>query len=423
MNASEATVLSADREAFAPGLFVIWQAASSHRQRILDDLAKRFVVVGRYDIEWSASRVMKNFERFYSDIDVRGVYHVFNKGAGPFTLVIVRDRLPRVEVRDTARGPRRVNAHFLDAKLRYRRWTSGLEVHCSETPQEANRDVMMLLGADMRTCQAIVTSPEATRRQLVCRDVSGTDGWESAAELFATLNECCNYVVLLEHGRSRDELFAGNARPLQIMTDDFPAMHRILNAQPAIQAAPQGGEFSIRVGGERQRIAIRFPGDNFIDPAWADAVLSRRVFDRSGYFRLTASDYFETLGYHVLAHWPVLPAARDEWQAAAKRLDRRDWHAGVLENPVEASAWLDQLLARHGYEYCQPKDGRLICRRPLDSRPLPPRTAGLRADLRRAAGHLLVGWWNLRDRLLLRLPWLRQLKRGLGGNWQRATAR
>ena len=103
-----------------PGLFVLWDAVRSHESEILADLERRFGVVSVTEVEWTPGRVERNYERFYSDLDVRGVYHVLNKGAGPLLAVVLWDPDPIVEVRGTSRGPRDVTAHFLNARLRYR---------------------------------------------------------------------------------------------------------------------------------------------------------------------------------------------------------------------------------------------------------------------------------------------------------------
>ena len=98
-----------------PGLFVLWEKSRRVEDRILEDLEQRFELLHAYEVRWTPARVPANFQRFYSDLDVRGVDHVLNKGAGPFLAVTLVDHEPAVEPRMTARGRRLVNARFLEA--------------------------------------------------------------------------------------------------------------------------------------------------------------------------------------------------------------------------------------------------------------------------------------------------------------------
>ena len=128
------------------GLFVLWpNSRSTAEQRILDDLRERFALRRVFEVHWTPHRVRANYERFYSDLEVRGVYHLLNKGTGPFLAAVIEDRSPVLEPRMTSRGRRTVNARFVDAKSRYRDWLGGLGVHCGETCWETQRDLTMLL--------------------------------------------------------------------------------------------------------------------------------------------------------------------------------------------------------------------------------------------------------------------------------------
>ena len=159
------------------GVFVIWDGARVADDAILADLARRFWLRAVYEVHWTPELVQRNYERFYSDLDVRGVYHLLNKGTGPFLAAVLVDRSPSLEPRMTSRGRRTVNARFVDAKLQYREWLGGLGVHCGETAWETRRDLTMLLGPQVRDQLLGDAVAWDGRVEAMHRDLSGADGW------------------------------------------------------------------------------------------------------------------------------------------------------------------------------------------------------------------------------------------------------
>ena len=55
------------------GLFVIWETARQFQDQILDNLSARFRVTKVTEIQWTPMMVWANFQRFNSDIGVRGI--------------------------------------------------------------------------------------------------------------------------------------------------------------------------------------------------------------------------------------------------------------------------------------------------------------------------------------------------------------
>ena len=378
-----------------PGLFVLWDAVRHRESEILADLVRCFSVVSVTELEWTPGRVERNYERFYSDLDVMGVYHVLNKGAGPLLAVVLWDPDPHVDVRVTSRGPREVNANFLDAKLRYREWCGGLGVHCGETPRETRRDLAMLLGEP----HSIATSPGATwdgRITRIARDVTGADGWGSELDMYRTLNATIDYVVLPRlHSAGAEG--SDVAHGLQLLCEDYHSLHTILGARARFRLpADFGGGFTVRVGGRPLGLGIRFVGDRFIDPSWARECLRSRVLGESGIYELNPCN------------------------AAAFRLYRSLIHRRALDDDaVDADgSELDRFLSDHGYTIVEPLDPLV----PFAGRSRSRRAAvfGRAGDggLRRRAvalRHHIAGrgrgtYLRVHDRLIRRHPSIRRLK-------------
>jgi SAM-dependent methyltransferase len=401
-------------------LFVIWGNGRHAADRILADLQDRFTLLKLYEVSWSSGRVMENYRRFYSDLPVRGVYHSHAKGRAPFLAAVVLDRSPHVMERMTSRGPRTLNARFLDAKLEYRRWAGELTIHSTETPFETERDLTMLFGVDPGRMERLVgggetSGPGAVER--VHRDLTGSAGWASEAELFAVLNRAVDYVVTGAPG------LPGGAEVLRsphvnLLTNDYLTLHAALNARPRLPW-PDGGPFRVRIGGEWVEVRIRFVGDGFYPPGWAQHLLESGRQRAEGARRLSARDDFEALAYDLVVHrrrvdpterrrltdlaarlridgWPVDPIAPRESIAPLLRRWMRQHHAAPVR-PLDPLVDFDPGMA--------PAPGKGLGKGGEDVR---RRTSGWEYR----AGHALRGWVGAaRDQILYRMPAIRRIRR------------
>lgn len=398
---------------------MLWDAVRSHESEILADLERRFVVVSVTEVEWTPGRVERNYERFYSDLDVRGVYHVLNKGAGPLLAVVLWDPDPIVEVRVTSRGPRDVNANFLDAKLRYREWCGGLGVHCGETPHETRRDLAMVLGEP----DLIKASPPPTwdgRIERIARDVTGSGGWKSELDMYRTLNATIDYVVLPRLPSAGTSGGSDAAHGVQLLCDDYHSLHTILGARSDFcLPADFGGGFTVRVGGRPLCLGVRFVGDRFIDPSWASECLRSRVLGETGMFELDPRNATAVELYRSLIHRRPVSGRDAQLVSAAAEVVDPSCSRDLDGDPVDLGrSVLDRFLSDHGYAIVEPLD-------PLV--PFVDTSRGRRAaafgpahgSLGRlvvAARHHIAGrgrmtYVRVHDRLIRRHPSIRRLKR------------
>ena len=397
------------------GLFVLWDAVRDQESNILADLERQFRVVSVTEIVWTPREVERNYERFYSDLDVRGVYHVLNKGAGPLLAVVLWDQDPVVEVRVTSRGPREVNANFLDAKVRYREWCGGLGVHCGETSRETRRDVAMLLGEP----DVIAASPLATwdgRIGRIVRDVTGSAGWKSELDMYRTLNATIDYVVL---PRLHSVGGSNVAQGVQLLCDDYHSLHTILGARSAFcLPAAVGGRFTVRVGGRRSCLGIRYVGDCFIDPSWASECLRSRVLGETGIFELDPRNAGAVELYRGLIHRRRVSSRDAQLVSAAARIVDPSCPRDLDDDGVELGrSVLDRFLSDHGYAIVEPLDPLV----PFVDTSRDRGAAALGRTHRRprrlmlAARHHLAGrgrmtYLRVHDRLIRRHPSIRRLK-------------
>jgi hypothetical protein len=394
-------------------LFIIWSTGRHVQRRIILDLERRFQVLRLQEIAWTPDDVMQNFRRFYADLPIRGVYHALSKGRGPFLAAVVLDPHPSATERETSRGRRVVNAHFLDAKLEYRRWGGELAVHCTETPFETRRDLTMLWGVDAHIPQRSVDESRPVRIERVDRDLVGARGWASEAEMFEVLNRAVTYVVT---GAPGERLQDGVLRSphVNLLTDDYLTLHAVLNARPRL-ARPNGGPFRVHIAGQWVDVRLRFVGDRFYDPAWAEHLLASRKMDGAGRYRPPDRDDFEALVYDLYSHRRTRSASDlERLSALASQMGVSDWPSDPSAPSSLVRLWLDRRLNERRYAWGAPLDVSV----PYDaSLTVSPGTAtesrggSLARRLswwRQRVTHGVKGfYWLARDQVLISAPWLR----------------
>ncbi len=406
------------------GLFVIWPIGRSCSGPILDDLAHRFEILDLIEVTWSDHLVRRNYERFYSDLDVAGVYHELNKGRGPFLAVAVRDENPAVETRPTSRGMRPVSANFVDAKNRYRDTLGNMSVHCGENEWESTRDLAVLLGLTPTQLAAAQPIDGLAPTRSIHRDPTGSDGWSSLTEMLTFLAPIVPYVAI-----GGPDPADG---PIQLMTSELHTLHTIIDGRPVDgHPRPVGGRFLVTIAGGAVPLDIRPVTSGFVDERWARAVLGDRRPDEDGIHRappehdlairaylavtrrrrLTAAD-LRTV--QTLSQAPAVPGSGAPAVTALVDTDHRETGLGQVPDPEldrrAAADIVTRFLDRHDYRFVQPLDPTIVVHRADDTAAVAA-VRQLRARLAtvwiRARGHGLALYLRARTWAMVRLPGLR----------------
>lgn len=389
------------------GLFVIWPIGRSNAGPIVDDLAHRFEVLDLIEVTWSDPLVRRNYQRFYSDLDVAGVYHELNKGRGPFLVVIVRDESPVVEARQTTRGVRPVSANFVDAKNRYRDELGNMGVHCGENEWESTRDLAVLLGLPPSNLSAAEPMDRLESVRSIHRDPTGTDGWSSVTEMLTFLNPIVPYVAI--GGPDPTD------GPIQLMTSEPHTLHTIIDGRPVDgHPRPVGGRFLVTIAGRSVPLDIRPVTSGFIDEGWARAVLDDRRPDEDGILRAPPEDDLAIRAYLAVTRRRRLSAADLRTVRTLVNTDRRETGPDLgLDPELDRRAATDivsRYLDRHGYRFVQPLDPTIIVHR-LDETAAVAAGRHLRVGLAtvwiRARGHGMALYLRARTWVMVRFPDLR----------------
>jgi hypothetical protein len=341
------------------GVFVVWPSDPRERKRILAEARSLFEIRHVYAIHWSPDRVAENRARFFREGPGPEHGRDAPTNPGPLLVLTVIGDAARAQTRTTPRGDLRVNQGFLEATQRLRALTApGTRVHGSLSAADAARDLMLLVGCAPETHLAGHPGPWDGRVEEIARDLTGARGWRSPAELLATLNHTVRYIVIRNFENLPHGLHIGSHEDVDLLTDDYPELVRVMNARPHVRCIPRwGGPHWVHIGGADMWFDLRFVGDHYFDSGWAHAILDRRVAHPSGFYAPCAEDYFESLAYHAVVHKREFSADyRERLAAMARTLGRTGWEAPALEDPTRVKALLDAILARRGAAYRRPRD-------------------------------------------------------------------
>jgi hypothetical protein len=343
------------------GLFLVWSNAHGEDDRVLDRAQTLFEVRGVHAIHWTPQLFEQNAVRFCRGRLDPPLLKLFEERADgdPLYLISAVDGAPRYEPKTVSNGAAPVNARFVEVRRELRAWTgSDSRVHAAVSAAEVGRDLMLLLGTDPATYLRENASRWNGRITEIHRDLTGARGWDTPAELFHALNQAVRYVVMRNFEGLPGSLHVGSHEDVDILTDDYDEMIAVMNARPNVRCIPRwGGPYWVKISGQDMWFDVRFVGDHYYDPAWAGAILDRRVWNDGGFYSPCAEDYFESLAYHAVVHKPSLSADyRERLATMASALGRAGWEPAALEDPARVKALLDAILQQRGSRYRRPRD-------------------------------------------------------------------
>jgi hypothetical protein len=321
----------------ALGLLVVWAGDQAGRERAVRHARTLFELRRLHAVRWTPALAAENCAR----LNRPELRSPSSAGTPAPLLVLTVDATPS----------------FADASRQFRAGIgTAASVHAS-SGTAATRDLMLLLGVDPPTHLAGHEAWDG-RIEEVSRDLAGARGWTSARELFHVLNHTVRYLVLRNFEEMPESLHVDAHADVDVLTDDYPELARVLNARRHVRCIPRwGGPHWVRIAGTEVWFDLRFVGDGYYDPTWARALLDRRVRHANGFFTPSDEDYFESLAYHAVVHKRMFaPDYGQRLAAMARAAGRPEADAAALHDPARVKTEVDAILARRGYRYCRPRD-------------------------------------------------------------------
>lgn len=340
--------------------FAIWKEANPYISEIRAYLSTRFEILLETKIIWSEAYFKQNAARLY-EVPIFGtlekeaipVDHTTKIGATAFTIIVVKDHIPRYQYHPSVSGSiQRCNSAVVEAKETFRSWVAKkskfkYSVHATTTFEEFCFQVPLLLGVE--NFRKLITGKKVEIPSLQ-KDLEGAGGWETANEMFEVLNCTTTYVLL----RNFEML------PVLHSVIDFDFLtynyQRLASAMGLQQKSTKPFKGMVTVEKGSIPVDIRFVGDNYYCGAWAATILRNRTL-ASGIFIPATDDYFFSLFYHVAVQKPTIELPyKIKLNALAKNLSL-DWFSEeILLDEQKVGALLNGYMGVRGYFYERPID-------------------------------------------------------------------
>jgi len=331
-------------------VFIVWSKGLDQRQKILEDIAKRFEILQCIDTSWSKENFSENLSRFYGENLPKNSSKEKHCGTDTFLCVLVRDNDPKYELRETSKGIKPVNINMFDAKQLYRDWTGGgHKIHGSDNIVEAKSNMYLLYGFRYET---ILNSEENDVSKAHKADLIGANGWQSLDEVFEAFNELSNYVVLRNYMNIEEEL--KNLHPdIDILTDNKRLISDIANGKPTYKDKRRV-QHLVNINGQKVFFDFRFIGDGYYDYKWQQQILSTREFYKNMYVP-NRENHFFSLMYHAFLHKEKLISDYvvkliDYSEVVGLAYNNKSFlDFGVLRD-------LNSFMMKNNYDYTEPRD-------------------------------------------------------------------
>ena len=281
-------------------LFIIWENALYKKEEIIKDIRENFEILSTYQIEWSLDNFSENLSRFYGTNLPAGCGKEKHCGNGPFLLIIVKDKNPKYEKRQTSRGEEIVNAKMFDKKTYYREITGGgHKIHATNSVEETNHDITLLLGKNIEDFLKENTKKEETIK--IKQDLFGAKEWESVNEMFYALNNCCKYAILRNYETLPEEIYINEHNDIDIICTSHIDVAYVLNAEKVF-LEDYRVHYVTKVEGKEAFFDLRYVGDGYYCEELEKSLIENRKYNEKGFYTISDDEYYYTLLYHALLH-------------------------------------------------------------------------------------------------------------------------
>ncbi len=216
---------------------------------MLDHIRKYFLQVETYPISWKKEHFADNLSRFYGTKLPSKKGKAKHCGEGEFLLVTFVDPAPIYDFVETSRGSERVNSNLFSMKELFREWTGGgHKIHATNSPEETDHDLALLLGINYADYMARLKQKKPTPITPP-HSIIGLQGWKSLEQLFATMNSCLPYALLRNFEVLPNAYYANDHGDIDFLVEDLEKAVLITGATK-VHNEPERVHYTIKVKGE-----------------------------------------------------------------------------------------------------------------------------------------------------------------------------
>ncbi len=338
-------------------LVIIWENGRHKEDEIVSALNRELTILKKFDIGWSAGKVLTNFRRFYGVKLSDAVAKVKDCGAGRFLAISVWDENPEYSFEHTSRGMEYVNKKLFQFKQKCRDWAGGSTVHTSNSVTESNHDLVLLLGQNSRDYLNTLKNGKNPAITRLDQDLIGTNGWRDLKELFYILNNTIDYVVLRNFENLPESCQNELHGDIDLLVENLAEAALILNAA-RVFAEPYRVHYRTKVGDAEVFFDLRHLGDDYYCQRWEKECLKYKSLNKNNIYVPDRENYFYTLVYHALIHKScVAPDYYSKMDSAAKdvNLDCTD-SLSRFQRCDQYFLFLNAFMKKNNYHFVRPAD-------------------------------------------------------------------
>ena len=341
---------------------VIWSNAGNKKDDILNDLLHQdnIKVIECYDIEWKPENMASNYARLYSASINNGLNRISSRGDGNVFVITIMDENPDYKFVETYSGHEFLNYNIYKLKSKYREWTGGgYKIHASNNLKEAKRNLVLLLGINYEDYFKKVSELTEYNHEVkhIQRDISGCNGWESLEEMFYTLNEISNYVILRNNEILPNDFQSDLHGDIDILTDDMNILVSVLNAVE--YKTKRCVKHYVNVNGQKVKLDIRELGDDYYCHDFEKDMLKTRVLNKNNIYVPNDEYYFYSLIYHALIQKKkISPDYYDKLYSLFLNIKAdKTFNLEQYSSPIDLYFYmLREFMKNKNYFFVQPKD-------------------------------------------------------------------
>lgn len=331
-------------------LFIVWSNAKEIEKQIVKEIKQNLIIKKIYHVKWSKEKFSENLTRFYGEYLPNGSEKEEHCGNGIFTCIIVEDKAPIYQTRQTTRGFRKVNINIFDIKIKYRILTGrSHKIHSTDNEMESEHDIALLFDRDCEYFRDMPDDPDTI--YFLSRDLTGANGWSSIDKLFDFLNRFTDYIVLRNYECLMDDYTMDEHGDIDLLVSNKKEAIYLCNAKKVFDISYRVLH-KININGEEVLFDFRHLGDDYYEYGLEKLLLKTKRFDKKGFFKPEKKLYFITLLYHALVH--KLNFSID-YQKRLKNL-AKEVDADISMLKADPKLLLFDYLDKFGFKLTRPKD-------------------------------------------------------------------
>ena len=232
-------------------------------------------------------------------MNLKNITHKVNHcGNGQFYLIIVLDKSPKYEIRNTSKGHCYLNSNIFDKKTKLRKITGGgHKIHATNNSEEYYLDIKKLFGINWD-----ILEKNSFKQNINLNKTYIPEKWDSIEAVFNFIGNSTKYLILRNFEDLEKEIFDSNSLhpDIDLLCDNPQLLIDLIGAIKTSNIKYRR-QYYIFVNSKKVFLDIRGINENYYCYNFSTKMLENRKQFRSFYIPQD-KDYLYSLIYHCLIH-------------------------------------------------------------------------------------------------------------------------